>query len=710
MSNSHRSINIKKLRYAAIIAGIAVNVLLSFLAHCTGLPIYMDTIGTIGTAALTGVFPGIITAVATNVLCTIFNSDAIYFTFLNGIIAIVAAGYAKRHKVKRVVDVVLFAIAAGLITGIFSSFVQWGLKGGPQNPSVAVMTEAACAVNHLPAFSNFIFINIILNILDKSFSVLMVALIVHLLPLQIRLELSESGWRQKALSDRQISDIKKGSGEVKYSLRKRITVTLLVVSFTLVLTVGGVGVKLYYDNERAEKTRNAQCAARFAAEMVDTSKIDEYLEKGFNADGYEETLRMLYRIRENASGIEYLYLVKAEENGTRFIFDLEAESMTAYKPGQLVKYEPAFLPYLPKLLAGEEIDPIESDDASGWVISVYYPVKDDTGVTVCYACADVSLVSLWDFIKSLVIKLSLILLGFLMLVLAYGFSTTDTFMVFPISTIAAMLDKFDDEQKDQKTMDDNLKALRSIDICTGDEVEKLYRSICRMTQAQAEQLRSIRHLSDSTAKMQDGLIITMADMVESRDSDTGAHVQKTSAYVRIIAEGLVKKGYYAEKITPQFISDVVRSAPLHDVGKINISDKILNKPGKLTDEEYEIMKTHTLAGKEIMEKAIATVKGGSYLKEARNMAAYHHERWDGRGYPEGLHGEVIPLAARIMSVADVFDALSSPRVYKPAFPLDKCLDIIREGSGTQFDPKCVEVFIENLAEVKLILKKYNEDA
>ena len=153
----------------------------------------------------------------------------------------------------------------------------------------------------------------------------------------------------------------------------------------------------------------------------------------------------------------------------------------------------------------------------------------------------------------------------------------------------------------------------------------------------------------------------------------------------------------------------MRSAPLHDVGKINISDKILNKPGKLTDEEFEIMKTHTTAGREIIEKAINTVKGEVYLKEARNMAAYHHERWDGKGYPEGLHGEVIPLSARIMAVADVFDALSSARVYKPAFPLEKALDIIKEGAGTQFDPKCVEVFLDALPEIKVILSKYNQN-
>ena len=229
-----------------------------------------------------------------------------------------------------------------------------------------------------------------------------------------------------------------------------------------------------------------------------------------------------------------------------------------------------------------------------------------------------------------------------------------------------------------------------------------------MAYAMAEQMRDIRHYAQATADMQNGLIITMADMVENRDSDTGAHIQKTAAYVRIILNGLAEKGYYSSKLTPKYIEDVVMSAPLHDVGKINIPDAVLNKPGKLTDEEFAIMKTHTTAGKKIMEQAISTVKGENYLKEARNMAAYHHERWDGKGYPEGLVGEVIPLSARVMAVADVFDALTSPRVYKPAFPIEKALEIIQEGAGTQFDPKCVEVFMDSLTEVKVILQKYQE--
>jgi response regulator RpfG family c-di-GMP phosphodiesterase len=120
------------------------------------------------------------------------------------------------------------------------------------------------------------------------------------------------------------------------------------------------------------------------------------------------------------------------------------------------------------------------------------------------------------------------------------------------------------------------------------------------------------------------------------------------------------------------------------------------------------MKTHTTSGKLIMERAINTLGGETYLKEARNMAAYHHERWDGKGYPEHLRGEVIPLSARVMAVADVFDALASRRVYKPALPFEKALEILEENAGTQFDPKCVEVFVESQDEIRQVMRKYQD--
>ena len=337
-------------------------------------------------------------------------------------------------------------------------------------------------------------------------------------------------------------------------------------------------------------------------------------------------------------------------------------------------------------------------------------VYDSSGRQIYYAVPKVDMhkidVSVQKFLTEII---SLFLANFILLGV-FTVWLTRYHVLIPINSIVKCMDEISHTSEAGSEMEEGLKRLRSLGIHTGDELENLYISLCNMTKNQAEHMRSIKRLSDATMRMQDGLIITMADMVENRDSDTGAHIQKTAAYVKIIAEGLKKKGYYPEKLTPKFMSDVVRSAPLHDIGKIFIPDKVLNKPGKLTDEEYEIMKTHTTAGKRIVENAIDIVEGDNYLKEARNMAAYHHERWDGKGYPEGIHGEVIPLSARIMAVADVFDALTSERVYKAAFTLDEALKILEEGKGTQFDSKCVEAFMDSLPEVKVILMKYRSAA
>ena len=206
--------------------------------------------------------------------------------------------------------------------------------------------------------------------------------------------------------------------------------------------------------------------------------------------------------------------------------------------------------------------------------------------------------------------------------------------------------------------------------------------------------------------MQNGLIYILADMVESRDKNTGDHVRKTAAYVRLIMKKMKEKGIYADMLTDEYVEDVANSAPLHDVGKIMVSDTILNKPGKLTDEEFAMMKSHTTAGSRVIESAMSLVSDSSYLQEARNLATYHHERWDGKGYPSGKAGEDIPLSARIMAVADVFDALVSKRSYKEPFSFEKAMNIIQEGAGSQFDPRIAQIFVDAEEEVLEITRTH----
>ena len=689
-----RKIIIRSRRAFLALCGILLNVFFSFVMYKLGLPLYFDTLGTVIVAAVSGyVFTAICTAVITSFVCAFFYWPAIYLSVFNILIALITVFFVRKEYIKKIGMILVYIVLLTIISSVSVTVLQCLLYGQSE---ISIMTKNAAdfsAATSLPYFLSLVFTNFAFYFLQYAFIYLVIRLLLECLPKKYLSSFVENSWNHRI------------HGAMKRPLHRKIALTFIVSSLILVVMTEAIALRIYFENTKEEKTQNAWKCVEIAADFIDTAKVDDYIKYGKDVPGYKESLDFLRKIKKSFIDVSYLYVLRIEENGCRFIFDTDDDD--PYQPGELVPFDKEFEAYLNDLFEGKKIEPVVSNNFFGWLLTVYYPVLDENGKCVCYVGADVYMKYIAGYMNSFIVRVLFIMAGFFILIISFTIWSIGNNMSYPISAIAACVDLFSESSEDQKKLEENVKQIRSLGIQSGDEIQKLYDAICRMTLTQTEQIRDIRRLSESTLKMQDGLIITMADMVESRDSDTGAHVQKTSAYVKIIVEGLKKKGYYPHRITPKFMSDVVRSAPLHDVGKINIPDSVLNKPGKLTDEEFAIMKTHTTAGKEILEKAISTVQGESYLKEARNMAAYHHERWDGRGYPEGLHGEVIPLSARIMAVADVFDALASPRVYKPAFPLEKALAILQEGSGTQFDPKCVEVFMDSLSEVKLILKKYN---
>lgn len=190
--------------------------------------------------------------------------------------------------------------------------------------------------------------------------------------------------------------------------------------------------------------------------------------------------------------------------------------------------------------------------------------------------------------------------------------------------------------------------------------------------------------------MQDKVILGIAEIIESRDNSTGGHIKRTSKLVEILTEELKKEKLF--NVPPMFYSYLISAAHMHDLGKVAVPDSILNKPGKFTPEEYEQMKEHAAKGGIIVGKVLEELNVPKFIEIAQNVAHYHHERWDGNGYPDKLKGEQIPLEARIMAVADVYDALVSKRVYKDQFDYEKAYNIITEGMGTQFDPKLITAF------------------
>jgi putative two-component system response regulator len=207
--------------------------------------------------------------------------------------------------------------------------------------------------------------------------------------------------------------------------------------------------------------------------------------------------------------------------------------------------------------------------------------------------------------------------------------------------------------------------------------------------------------------IQDVTIRLIGSLAETRDNETGNHIRRTQNYVRVLARRLSAQPRYAATLTTAVIESLYKSAPLHDIGKVGIPDHILLKPGKLTAEEFEVMKTHTTLGREAIERAERDLGVEvAFLRFAKEIAQSHQEKWDGSGYPEGLAGEAIPLSARLMALADVYDALISRRVYKPPFTHEDALAVIAKGRGTHFDPDVYDAFLDVADEFLRIAQQY----
>ena len=231
----------------------------------------------------------------------------------------------------------------------------------------------------------------------------------------------------------------------------------------------------------------------------------------------------------------------------------------------------------------------------------------------------------------------------------------------------------------QARVDTHLKLRR-----LQEELEQHNRQLGKLVQVQ------VKKISDTQMAM----IFALAKLAESRDDDSGMHLERVQGFCKKLAEGLAQRSRLGRQVDPKFVENIFYASPLHDIGKVAIPDRIVLKPGKLTAEEFEVMKTHAAVGAEKLESVQRQFPGNALLDMGIAIAKFHHEKWNGEGYPQGLAGEAIPLAARIMAVVDVYEALRAKRCYKDALSHEESVDIIVSSGGTHFDPEIVKVFIE----------------
>ncbi|MBO6109155.1 MAG: HD domain-containing protein [Eubacterium sp.] len=716
-----------------LLGGIALNTAGAQIAAATGIVLYLDSVGTVIAAALGGFLPGVLVGFITNLIKTLTDAPSIYYGVINVLIAIFAAFFARRGFFNSLPRLIVPILSTGLIVGAASSVLTWYLYGFATE---GITAELAASINEhsfLGHFGSQIAADVSIDLCDKAITFLIAFIAFKLIPERIQDNFIMTYWQQKPLSGNMLKTAHTSSIR-KLSLRAKILLVLIPSMTIIAISATLISYQIYVNNSRDDQAALAYTIAQVAVNDIDATMIDEYLENGKAAPGYNETLDQLKGLMKSSDDIEYIYVYRMLEDGCHVVFDTDPEGGEASEPGYILPYSYGFIEHKNELLEGEPIDPVITDDEYGWLMSVYVPVyvdsdfSDDTDnisenkdniledgdipdsnkKCVCYVCVDISMDSLQSSAYTFLAKLFSLFFGLFIVILVVGLWLTEYHIILPTNSISYSVSHFAHDSKD--AMEEHVRAIHELGIVTGDEVENLYLAVSKMADDDLAYMLDIQKKNATIMQMQSGLIMILADIVESRDKCTGDHVRKTAEYTGIIMKHMKKLDIYSEDLTDEFVENVYNSAPLHDVGKIHVSDAILNKPGKLDDDEYAIMKEHTTVGAEIIERAIELVPDTGYLHEARNLALYHHEKWDGSGYPMGLSGENIPLSARIMAIADVFDALVSKRSYKDGMPFEKAMSIIREGAGSHFDAEIVKAFEDAEDEVREVAESFKPEA
>ncbi len=655
---------------------VFINISVNRLVKHFGLPLYVDNIGTLLGAVLGGYLPGIFVGYITNLINATADPANMYYAGISVLIAVTATYLAAKGFYNSFIKALLTVPVLAFLGGVIGSVLTWFIYGPGAN-------------DFLSQVSN----DFLLDIMDKAITVVVFYILMKFMPKETSSLLSLTDWRQKPLTSQEIAEVK-STGTRGISLKSELS--MLVCAVMLIITVATCAICfILYRNQAMEQYKEMGInAAKIAAASIDPEKVDEYLELGENGPDYGREEEKLYEILNSSASIKYIYVYKMTPQGYKVVFDLDTGELKGDEPGSLIPYESDFAPYVPQLLNGKQVDPVIVKDRYGWLLSDYEPVYDKHGICVCYACADIDMEEINRNGISYLAKVLSLFIGFFVLVFVLSLWFFNYHLTYPVGAMTHASGEFDYNSSQALAL--SVDKLKSLDISTANELENLYLVLVKTLSDTVKYLEEVKEKSDQIEYMQSGLIYVLADLVESRDKCTGDHIRKTAAYVRLILELLKENNIYPEYILNEdYVKRVNYAAPLHDVGKIKVSDTILNKPGKLTDEEFMEMKKHTTAGKDIIESAIKLTGDTAYLEESLNVATYHHEKWDGSGYPTGLKGEEIPLSARIMAVSDVFDALLSKRSYKEPMSYETAFKIIEEGAGKSFDPVIAKVFIDN---------------
>ena len=691
-------------------SGVIAVFLLAVLFNCIlclgctrmGLMPVLGIAGSMSVAVMSGYFLGVWAVFVTELIVSLFIKEYIYYGFINVLSVIITTYYYKKGYFKKKSGIFTYLIFIAGINTILTSLIQ--LQSGHLSEDLFTINAYSTAVGSLPVnmLARSSVIVFTTAIISHVICLMITYIVVRIVPADIKKLLNEFGWLQKPVKDSELEQISKTETR-KTKIGTVFAISLISTCLIVLIVVAMVASSLFVQHTMDQRQRLAVGASHMVANIIDGDRVDLYIQSKGNTQEYKDIKGALENIKKMSDDIEYIYVYKITEDGCVAVFDIDTPDMKAADPGELVPFDASVDEYIPALLKGERIEPFISNEYYGWLLTSFIPVYNSDGETVCYACADVSMKYLGVYRRNFVVRILILCSGMIVVIIVTGLWVSKYRVVYPVDTMVMMAKDFRYDSEEAKKA--NLALLNKLEIRTGDEIERLYNSFVQVAKDSSKSFSKMVQKTDYIEKMQSDLIVILADMVENRDESTGDHIRKTSMYTLIIMRQMRRMGIKSGMLTDDYIQDVYKSAPLHDIGKIRIPDAILNKPGKLTPEEFDIMKKHSVYGGAIIDELIESLPQASYLEVARDIALYHHERWDGTGYPEGLKGEEIPLPARIMAVADVFDALISDRVYKKAFSFEKAMDIIKEESGTHFDPDIVKAFFAVADEAMETAKK-----
>jgi len=688
-----------------IIVSVGLNFGLSYLIsmnlHSIGIMLYLDCVFTILVSCIFGYFPGLVVGMGTNLLNCIFDGDSIYYAFVSGFIAIFAGLLMRTGMFRKWWGYILAIFIFSFLGGGIGSVLTYFLYG--QSVDVVTPSLTADLYNNFgfDAFWANLFGSYLWDLLDKTITMGIVLVVFIAYPKNEKALdffpntfMLRTPWKEpvKRKFYQEIS-----IHSLDFKIVAIMTVAYALLGTAVASVLGVYNTRTAFDDAGA----SARQYATAVTQVIDANEVNlwlshkEEIRETPTMFGYSNTFDGLASIKATNERVLDVYVFTPDG---KTVLDLN-QGVTFLGSDTAHQYE--YEEFMERGLSDEYFT---HQGEHGYFLSYYCPIIDGSGNTVAYAVANIDASKIRIQVMSSVVRILsteafVFLIGGAVLI-----HTIRYFFIVPVKIVDAEIRAYEAIGPKKWLTSKARKGL--VKLRGKDEISNLS-SLSHSTMDLASE--SILKIEEQTAKLiatQKGVVFALAEIIESRDKCTADHTTRTSQYSSMIAKELVKEGKYTEILTDEYLEDFAIAAALHDVGKIKIPDAILNKPGKLTQEEFEVMKEHTLEGEKIIELALKGIGVPSeYLTTARQVSGGHHERWDGTGYPRGLKGEETPLCARIVAIADVFDALTCRRPYKEPWPFEKAVATIQEESGTHFDPELVNAFMAIKDQIKEYLDK-----